>query len=123
MVGINADDTQYVAAGQTLVRLDPADARVALDQAEGGYLALTVRSVRGIFATTAQLAAAQAIRQTDLQTAQSDLARRERLSGSGAVSGEELQHARDAVSAARSGLLAAQQQFAADRARNRRHPD
>jgi membrane fusion protein, multidrug efflux system len=116
VVGINADDTQYVSAGQVLVRLDPADARVALDEAEA-HLALTVRSVRGEFATTAQLAAAQGIRQTDLETAQKDLARRERLAGSGAISGEELQHARDAVSAANSALLAAQQQFAADRAR------
>jgi membrane fusion protein, multidrug efflux system len=76
-----------------------------------------VRSVRGEFATTAQQAAAQGIRQTDLETAQQDLQRRERLAGSGAISGEELQHARDAVSAAKSALLAAQQQFAADHAR------
>ncbi len=116
VIGINADDTQYVSAGQTLVRLDPADAKVALEEAEA-HLALTVRSVRGEFATTAELAAAQGIRQTDLDTAEKDLARRERLAGSGAISGEELQHARDAVSAARSALLAAQQQFAADHAR------
>jgi len=116
VVGINADDTQYVAAGQNLVRLDPADAKVALEEAEA-QLALTVRSVRGLFATTAQLDAAQSIRQTDLATAQKDLARRENLAGSGAISGEELQHARDAVSAAKSGLLAAQQQFVANSAR------
>jgi membrane fusion protein (multidrug efflux system) len=116
VIGINADDTQYVSAGQILVRLDPADAKVALEEAEA-HLALTVRSVRGEFATTAQLAAAQGIRQTDLETAQKDLERRERLAGSGAISGEELQHARDAVSAAKSALLAAQQQFAADHAR------
>jgi membrane fusion protein, multidrug efflux system len=116
VVGIHADDTQYVTAGQTLVRLDPADAKVALEEAEA-HLAQTVRSVRGEFATTAQLAAAQGIRQTDLDTAEKDLARRERLAGSGAISGEELQHAREAVSAAKSGLLAAQQQFAAGHAR------
>ena len=116
VVGINADDTQYVTAGQPLVRLDPADAKVALDQAEAN-LALTVRSVRGMFATTAQLNAAQGIRQADLDTAEKDLARRERLAGSGAISGEELQHAREAVSAAKSALLASQQQFVADRVR------
>jgi membrane fusion protein (multidrug efflux system) len=116
VVGINADDTQNVVAGQTLVRLDPADAKVALDESEA-HLALTVRSVRGLFATTAQLAAAEGIRHTDLDTAEKDLARRERLAGSGAISGEELQHARDAVSAARSALLAAQQQAQANRAR------
>ena len=89
---------------------------MALDQAEA-TLALTVRAVRGMFATTAQLNAAQGIRQADLDTAEKDLARRERLAGSGAISGEELQHARQAVSAAKSALLASQQQFVADRVR------
>jgi membrane fusion protein (multidrug efflux system) len=42
VIGINADDTQYVSAGQILVRLDPADAKVALEEAEA-HLALTVR--------------------------------------------------------------------------------
>ncbi len=56
VVGIAADDTQFVAAGQTLVRLDPADARIALEQADA-KLARTVRDVRGLFATTAQISA------------------------------------------------------------------
>ena len=43
VVGIGADDTQFVKAGQPLVRLDRADARVALDQAEA-QLARTVRA-------------------------------------------------------------------------------
>ena len=34
VVAIGADDTQFVKAGQALVRLDQADAKVALDQAE-----------------------------------------------------------------------------------------
>jgi membrane fusion protein (multidrug efflux system) len=34
VVTIGADDTQFVKAGQVLVQLDQADARVALDQAE-----------------------------------------------------------------------------------------
>ena len=34
VVAIGADDTQFVKAGQPLVRLDQADAHVALDQAE-----------------------------------------------------------------------------------------
>ena len=34
VVAINADDTDHVKAGQLLVRLDPADAQVALEQAE-----------------------------------------------------------------------------------------
>src|SRR5882762_2932662 len=116
VVSIGADDTQFVKAGQALVRLDQADAKVALDQAEA-QLARTVRDVRNLFATSAQLEAAVQQRQTDLTAAQSDLARRQRLGASGAVSGEELQHAVDAVKVAQAGLLAAQQQLAANRAR------
>ena len=116
VVAITTDDTQFVKAGQPLVRLDQADAKVALDQAEA-QLAKTVREVRNLFATTAQLQAAVQVRETDLAQAQTDLARREQLGKSGAVSGEELQHARDAVKAAQSALIAAQQQSAANRAR------
>src|SRR5207302_1196646 len=105
VVGIGADDTQFVKTGQALVRLDQADAKVALDQAEA-QLARTVRDVRNLFATSAQLEAAVQQRQTDLAAAQSDLARRQRLGTSGAVSGEELQHAIDAVKASQAALLA-----------------
>src|SRR5580765_1781294 len=79
VVAIGADDTQFVKAGQALVRLDQADAKVALDQAEA-QLARTVREVRSLFATSSQLQSAIAIRQAELATAESDLARRERLS-------------------------------------------
>jgi membrane fusion protein (multidrug efflux system) len=116
VIAIGADDTQFVKAGQPLVRLDQADARVALDQAEA-QLARSVRDVRNLFATTSQLDAAVQLRQTDLAAAESDLARRKRLGTSGAVSGEELQHAVDAVNAAQAGLLAARQQLAANLAR------
>ena len=116
VVAIGADDTQFVKAGQTLVRLDEADSKVALDQAEA-QLARTVREVRSLFATSSQLQSAIALRQAELATAETDLARRERLSSSGAISGEELQHAREAVSGARAGLSGAQLQFAANRAR------
>jgi membrane fusion protein, multidrug efflux system len=127
VVSIGADDTQFVKAGQPLVRLDQADAKVALDQAEA-QLAKTVREVRNLFSTTAQLQAAVEVRQTDLATARNDFARREQLGASGAVSTEELQHARDAVRAAEAALLSAQQQVAANRARIDRttledHPD
>jgi membrane fusion protein (multidrug efflux system) len=116
VVGIGADDTQFVKAGQALVRLDQADAKVALDQAEA-QLARTVRDVRTLFATTSQLDAAVQLRQSDLDAAQRDLVRRQQLGSTGAISGEELQHARDAVKSAQASLLAAQQQLAATRAR------
>ena len=123
----SAPTTQVVKAGAPLVRLDQADAKVALDQAEA-QLAKTVREVRSLFATSAQLQATVAMRQSDLDRANEDFARRERLASSGAISGEERQHARDAYDSAKAALLAAQQQLEANRARVDRttvdnHPD
>jgi len=127
VVAIGADDTQFVKAGQMLVQLDQADAKIALDQAEV-QLARTVREVRNLFATSASLQATLDMRQSDLTRANEDFARRERLANSGAISREEQQHARDAVDSARSALQAAQQQLVANRARVDRttiedHPD
>ncbi len=116
VVGIGADDTQFVKAGQTLVRLDQEDAKVALDQAEA-QLARTVREVRNLFATSAQLQAAVRLREADFTSAQQDLERRAQLGRSGAVSAEELQHARDALKASQAALMSAQQQLNANRAR------
>jgi membrane fusion protein (multidrug efflux system) len=115
VVAIGADNTQFVKAGQTLVRLDPEDAKVTLQESEA-QLAKTVRQVRNLFATTSELQANVQVRRTDLAKAQSDYARRARLARSGAISGEELQHAGDAVRAAQAALSAAQQQLAANRA-------
>ena len=127
VVSIGADDTQYVKAGQVLVQLDQADAKVALDQAEA-QLARTVRDVRGLYSTSAGLQATVAMRQSDLDRANDDLARRDRLSASGAISREELQHAREALDSAKSALRAAEEQLATTRARVDRttiedHPD
>jgi membrane fusion protein (multidrug efflux system) len=127
VVAIGADDTQFVKAGQVLVQLDQADAKVALDQAEA-QLARTVRDVRGLYANSAQLQATVAMRQSDLDRANEDLARRERLANSGAISREEQRHAHDAVDSAKSALNAAEQQLLASRARIDRttiedHPD
>src|SRR5262249_23577203 len=116
VISIGADDTQFVKAGQSLVKLDPADAKVALDESEA-RLARTVREVRNLFATSAQLRAAVELRRSDLAMAQKDLARRERLGNSGAISNEELQHARDTVRSAQAALMSAQQQLAANQAR------
>jgi len=116
VVAIGADNTQFVQAGQTVVQLDRADAKVALDQAEA-QLARTVREVRNLFSTSEQLGASLQVHEADLATATQDLARRERLADTGAISGEELQHARDAYKGAQAAVLSARQQLAANRAR------
>jgi membrane fusion protein, multidrug efflux system len=114
VMSIMADDTDFVKAGQPLVRLDPADARVALDQAEAA-LAQTVRQVRTLYLNNGSLAAQVALREADIVKARSDIARaeddlqrRKALSGNGAVSKEELNHAETALSNAKSALSAAQ---------------
>jgi len=114
VMAIGADDTDFVKAGQTLVQLDPADARVALEQAEAA-LGQAVRQARTLYANNGSLAAQVQLREADvvkarseLARAQDDLQRRKALSGNGAVSKEELNHAETAVANARSAVAAAQ---------------
>jgi len=93
---IHVDDTQHVERGQVLVELDRADAEVAMSQAEA-ELARSVRSVRGLFSQSAGLKALIQERELSLSAANANLARREKVAADGAVSAEELQHARDEV--------------------------
>ncbi len=113
IVAIEADDTEQVEQGQMLVRLDPADARIALDQAEA-QLAEATREVRAVFANNRALAAAVDSRLADLARAEAELARltadlkrRKPLVEGGAVAGEVVQHLQTAVANARSAQLAA----------------
>ncbi|GAB2181178.1 HlyD family efflux transporter periplasmic adaptor subunit [Denitratisoma sp. agr-D3] len=115
VVAIEADDTDHVSAGQMLVRLDPVDARVALDQAEA-QLAETVREVRGVFANDSALAATVSVRQAELERLNADLARRQGLVDGGAVSVEELQHLQTAIANAKSALTEAKEQLARNNA-------
>ena len=129
VMAILADDTDFVKAGQPLVKLDPADAKVALDQANAN-LAQTVRQVRMLYANNGALAAQVALRQTDVGRAQADITRasddldrRQQLVGNGAVSKEELNHAqtqlanaRSAMSAAQAGVNAAREQLTSNQA-------
>ena len=125
VISIGADDTDFVKSGQELVKLDTADAQVALDQAEA-QLAQTVREVRSIYSNNGTLAAQVALREADVEKARSDLAkadddvqRRAALTSSGAVGKEEFNHAtaqlastRSAVAAAQAALASARQQLA-----------
>lgn len=121
VMAIGADDTDFVRAGSTLVQLDPADARVALSQAEAA-LAQAVRQARTLYANNEALAAQVRLRQADATRAQADIERaqaevaraqddarrRQQLAGSGAVSTEEANHAQTQLTAARTQLAAAQ---------------
>ncbi len=105
VTALYADNTQAVKQGQLLIEMDTESAEVAMRQAQAN-LARTVRSVRGSFASADSYSAQLAQAQVTLAQAQSDYQRR---SGAlkGAVSGEELSHARDAVSAAQGAVNAA----------------
>ncbi|MBB4660082.1 efflux RND transporter periplasmic adaptor subunit [Parvularcula dongshanensis] len=111
VTAIYADDTERVEAGQPLVDLDPVAADAALDAA-AAELARAVRTVRADTAdvTAAEAAVAQA--RSDLAAARDDLARRGEAANEGAVSGEELAHARDAVRAMSTALDVANSRLA-----------
>jgi len=116
-----ADDTDVVKAGQPLVKLDPADAKLALERAEA-QLAQTVREVRTLYANNASLDANIQLREADVKRVQADVAkaqedvnRRKPLVATGAVGGEEMKHAETALASAQSQLAAAQSALAAAR--------
>jgi membrane fusion protein (multidrug efflux system) len=111
-IAIYADNTERVKAGDPLIDFDPTDANAELASAEA-QLAQAVRGVRSNFSKVdvagAQIASAEA----DLARARSDLARRRSAAGEGAVSGEEVSHAADAVRVAQASLTLAQSQRSA----------
>ena len=115
VVSIDADDGMRVEAGQALVHLDPNDAQVAFDQAVAN-LAGTVRQVRGLYSSVESGQADLAARQVAVRQAREDVKRREGLVASGAVSREELAHARDVLAAAEAALSASRGQLSRSRA-------
>ena len=115
VVSVANDDTDFVKSGTTLVQLDTADAKVALDEAES-QLAKTERQVRNLYATSAQLAATLRQRDAERARAADDLNRRERLAASGFISSEALQHDRTTLHVADAAVGAAREQLAAQQA-------
>ena len=117
---VRVTDTQTVKKGDILVVIDPTDARLALAQAEAD-LGRAVRRVRGYTANdnglSAQIAAREADEkraaaqlasaEADFERAVIDLKRREALSASGSVSGDELTRAQNAFASAQANLEAA----------------
>jgi len=129
VLAVLADDTDVVKAGQALVRLDPTDARLALDRSES-QLAQTVREVRTLYANNDALSANIRVREAEVARVEADVARatddvnrRKPLLATGAVGGEEMKHAettltslQSALASARSALAAAQEQATSNRA-------
>ena len=110
VIRLRADDTQYVDRGQLLLELDPADADVAVSDAEAN-LARAVRAVRALFARADQLRAEISDREVELRQAEQDHERRSGLLSDGAISSEEFQHTDDRVTELRALLRAARDQL------------
>ncbi|HEY3950915.1 HlyD family efflux transporter periplasmic adaptor subunit [Phenylobacterium sp.] len=120
VIRVLAQDTQPVKQGQVLVQIDPADAKVALDQAQA-ELDQATRKVNGYFANEQALSGQVAVRaaditkadaqimsaQSDLDRARTELGRRQRLAQSGAVSGDELTQAENQAHVAEAALAQA----------------
>ncbi|MDL2358456.1 MAG: HlyD family efflux transporter periplasmic adaptor subunit [Pseudomonadota bacterium] len=115
VIEIAADETQMVQAGAEIIKLDPADAAVALNQAEA-RLATVVRQQRERYSNVDQFDAVIAQRKVELTAAQDDLARRLPLAADHTVSGEDVAHARRALDTARAMLEVANKQAGAARA-------
>jgi membrane fusion protein, multidrug efflux system len=110
VIGLHADDTQFVARDQPLLELDPADAEVALNRAEAN-LGRAVRAVRTLFAHADELRAEIVDREVALHRAQRDYQRRTGLLTDGAVSSEEFQHTQDDMTGIHATLVAARDQL------------
>jgi membrane fusion protein (multidrug efflux system) len=111
VTSIGADDGDLVHAGQVLLQFDPADAKIALQNAQAN-LAKAVRSVRGLYSNVDGMKAQVNARRADVQKAQDNFNRRRSLAAGGAISQEELSHARDDLTSAQSALNNALQQLA-----------
>jgi membrane fusion protein (multidrug efflux system) len=108
-------DTQKVSAGDVLATLDRTDAKIAVAQAEASY-ARAKQRVEQYFANADSAKAQVTARASDSVRAQTDYDRRQALASSGAVSGDEVTSARNALQTAKAALQAAEHQLRAQEA-------
>jgi membrane fusion protein (multidrug efflux system) len=115
LISVPVRDTDHVHRGQILATIDPADAQLAVQQAEANLL-LARQHVTQYFASVANAQAQVSGRQADLARAKVDYDRRAALAQSGAVSGDELTTARNGLQTAQAALDQANQQLASAKA-------
>jgi membrane fusion protein (multidrug efflux system) len=106
LMALHADNTQSVRRGQLLMEMDPSVVNVNLAAAEAN-LARVIRTVKGEFSRAQSSGAQVAQAQVALALARTDYQRRQQAAADGAVSTEELSHARDNVRAAQAAVDAA----------------
>ncbi|CAI8721093.1 MULTISPECIES: HlyD family secretion protein [Pseudomonas] len=110
VVSIGADDGDLVHEGQVLVNFDPNDAEIGLQNAQAN-LARTVRQVRGLYSDVDGMKAQVNAQKAEVQKAQDNFSRRKNLAAGGAISQEELSHARDDLTSAKNALANAEQKL------------
>ncbi|MFY0727908.1 efflux RND transporter periplasmic adaptor subunit [Pseudomonas sp. NFX15] len=110
VVSIGADDGDLVHEGQVLINFDPNDAEIGLQNAQAS-LARTVRQVRGLYSDVDGMKAQVNAQKAEVQKAQDNFSRRKNLAAGGAISQEELSHARDDLTSAQNALANAQQKL------------
>ena len=127
VTGIGADNTDYVRAGDPVVRLNPVDAEIQFERSKAA-LARATRMARTQYSQVEQLQAEVDQRSNDVGKARADVQRRAQLASSGAVSREEISHAEDILKNALAGLASTRQSLAqrkamVDGTTLRSHPD
>jgi membrane fusion protein (multidrug efflux system) len=108
-------DTDHVHQGDILATIDPSDMQLAVDQAEAN-LRLAQQRVAQYYANVASAAALVTQKRGDLVRAQIDYKRRNTLASTGAVSGDEMTAANNALETAQAALTQSEQQLAAQKA-------
>ena len=106
---IMADENQEIKAGQVLVKLNPTDAQVALSQAQA-QLAQATRQIQNAFNSAGVAHAQLSQAASAVKTAQDAVNRRAKLVGTGAVSKEEYDQARNALTQAQAAYKTATEQ-------------
>lgn len=104
---VAVDDGDYVEKGQVIVKLDPSDAQIALQEAEAN-LANAIRDVRGLYSNVDNYRAQVDAKNVLYTQALANYERRKNLVARGAISKEDLIHYRDAVKSTKSELISAQ---------------
>jgi membrane fusion protein (multidrug efflux system) len=107
---ILVEDTQRVKAGQLIARLDDTDAQLLFIKAQAD-LAQAVRSANQGAVSLSRHQSQIKLRQIELNRAQEDYQRRLMAQQMGAISVEEVQHAKQTLAAARAAVDLAGQDF------------
>lgn len=107
ILNIEADNSDFIEAGEPLVLINQIDAKLALQKAQAN-LATTLRSVEDRYAQIATLEASIEEKKSNLQKAQNDYQRRVELIQNNLISKELLDEANNKLQASQAALKMAQ---------------